>query len=279
MFYPSDNAIQHLCNALSALRTPSKLLENYGLIATDQYIEYDEEVPCLRRPTSQELKQDLERARKENSEQLRNLCCELLRRRNDASWYDDNPLDYRSAAAFHDPLIQFQAELLNDGYKLSDDGFAIIELKPASSVSVFPAGTPHDAFTKISAIFGSATTEIFVTDNYLDGSVLDMLAAVPSKLSIKLLTAKTSPDFKTALKQFRLQYGHQIEVRNTKQVHDRAIVIDNKDFYALGASIKDAGSKLSLLSKLQDVSAIAKLQTELQRVWTSASVQSGFLIL
>jgi hypothetical protein len=139
--------------------------------------------------------------------------------------------------------------------------------------SVFPTGTPFDAFKKIAAILRSATSEIFVADNYLDDSVLDILAAVSSKPSIKLLTARTSADFKTALKQFRLQYGHHIEVReHSKQVHDRAIVIDNKDFYALGASIKDAGLKLSLLSKLEDVSAIAKLQTELQRIWTSATV-------
>jgi hypothetical protein len=141
--------------------------------------------------------------------------------------------------------------------------------------SVFPTGTSYDAFKKITAILRSATTEIFVTDNYLDDSVLDMLAAVPSTPSVKLLTARTSADFKTALKRFSLQYGHPIEVRqHSKEVHDRAIVIDSKDFYALGASIKDAGSKLSLLSKLNDVSAIARLKAELQRIWASATVTS-----
>jgi hypothetical protein len=139
--------------------------------------------------------------------------------------------------------------------------------------SVFPRGTSYDAFRKITEILRSANSNIFIADNYLDETILDMLATLPSKPSIKLLTTKTSIDFKTALKQWRLQFGHHIEVRTQNgQVHDRAIVVDDKDFYALGASIKDAGLKLSLLSKLEDQSSINKLQSELWRIWTSATV-------
>lgn len=141
------------------------------------------------------------------------------------------------------------------------------------SETVFPADTQYEAFKKINALLQSATSEIFITDNYLDGSVLDRLEAVSSKPSIRLLTEKMAPDFKVALQRFRRQYPHQIEVRQqNKQIHDRAIIIDKKDVYTCGASIKDAGDKLFVLTKLEDVSAITKLQAALERIWQSAVV-------
>lgn len=135
MFYPSDNAIRHLCNALSALRVPTALLENHGLIGSDKYIDYDEDVPHLRKASWLELKHEIERARNVDSEQLRNLCCELLRRKNDEDWYYEHPLDSCSTATYLDPLTQFEGQLLDDGYKLSNDGLAIVELKPVPSIA------------------------------------------------------------------------------------------------------------------------------------------------
>ena len=98
-----------------------------------------------------------------------------------------------------------------------------------------------------------------------------MLAALPTRPTLKLLTYKRPADFKVAVKRFQSQYQGPIEVRfHQKEVHDRAIVIDDTHFYALGASIKDIGERLSLLNRLEDSANIAKLRNELQAIWTSA---------
>jgi hypothetical protein len=124
MFLPSDKAIGHLCDALFALRTPERLLENYGLVEPDKYVEYDEDVRHHRKPQWNELKKDLEQAISENSEGLRNLCSELLRRKNDEKLLHEHPLDSCSPARFQDAVAQIEVELLDDGYKF--DSFTII---------------------------------------------------------------------------------------------------------------------------------------------------------
>ncbi len=124
MFLPSDKAIGHLCDALLALRTPERVLENYGLVEPDKYVEYDDDVPYRRKPQWKELKKDLDQATSEKSEPLRSLWSELLRRRNDEGWFHEHPLDNCPSARFQDSLAQFEAQLLDEGYKF--EGFTIL---------------------------------------------------------------------------------------------------------------------------------------------------------
>jgi hypothetical protein len=136
---------------------------------------------------------------------------------------------------------------------------------------VFPKGTQYDAFKAISGIMRTASSQIFVVDNYLSSSLLEMMEAIPSRPVVRLLTFKPSSDFKIAVAAFRKQYGQAIEVRlHQKEVHDRAIVIDDSHFFALGASIKDLGDKLSLLNKVEDPANISRLRSEFQTIWASA---------
>lgn len=137
---------------------------------------------------------------------------------------------------------------------------------------VFPKGTQYDAFKAVTNILRTATKEILVVDNYLGISLLEMIEAIPSKPAARLLTFKPSPDFRAAFAAFKKQYGQSVKVRlHQKEVHDRAIVVDDRDFFALGASIKDLGDKLSLLNKVEDPANVARLRAEFQTIWASAS--------
>jgi len=140
------------------------------------------------------------------------------------------------------------------------------------SEQVFPKGTQYEAFKAVSSILRTATKEILVVDNYLESSFLDMIEAIPSRPAVRLLTFNPSRDFKVAVTAFKKQYSQSVEVRlHQKEVHDRAIVIDDRDFFALGASIKGLGDKLSLLNKVEDPANIARLRAEFQTIWTSAN--------
>ncbi len=55
------------------------------------------------------------------------------------------------------------------------------------------------------------------------------------------------------------------------EIHDRTIVIDDSEFYMVGTSIKDIGSKLSLVNRLHEPSVIAKLRTALDSAWSAAA--------
>ena len=109
-------------------------------------------------------------------------------------------------------------------------------------------------------------------DNYLGSSLLEMIEAIPSKPAARLLTFRPSADFKAAVTAFKKQYGQSVEVRlHRREVHDRAIVVDDRDFFALGASIKDLGNQLSLLNKVEDPANVARLRAEFQTIWTAAN--------
>ena len=134
MFLPSDDAVRHVCNALDALSAPQKLLKNHGLIEPDRYVNYDKnDLPLAVKPTWNELNSELVRARETKSEQLRNLCSELLRRRNDEDWHYEHPLDNCPVARFQDSVALFEARLLDDGYRF--DGFEIHDARTAPSVA------------------------------------------------------------------------------------------------------------------------------------------------
>ena len=137
-----------------------------------------------------------------------------------------------------------------------------------------PRGTQWDAFKAIRQILQSAKREIFLVDNYMSDDVLDMVAALSPKIKVRLLTSKVDADFKVAVSRFRGQYAlHQLEVRrHSAEIHDRAISVDNAQWYALGHSLKGFGGKLSLINKLEDVNAIQTLRNTLEKIWSAAAL-------
>lgn len=71
------------------------------------------------------------------------------------------------------------------------------------------------------------------------------------------------------IKSPRCETGSR-STRHNAEIHDRAIVIDDLGFYALGASIKDMGMKLSVVNRLEDAESTSRLRAELNRIWASA---------
>lgn len=138
-------------------------------------------------------------------------------------------------------------------------------------VVVLPPGSQYDAYKQLSHMLESANSSIAIVDNYVDRTVLDMLQACKENVPARVLTRPVKPDFELALKKFKAQFKRTIEVRVSREVHDRYVVVDDEDFYWVGASLKDAGDKLSLLVKLEEPSAIATLRNKIEEIWNRAS--------
>ena len=116
-------------------------------------------------------------------------------------------------------------------------------------------GQYFDAHLLISKIIKSAKTSVLIIDNYIDETVLELLSKKQKKVSITI-KSKTNPQ-KLDIEKFTKQYGKIKFITNTN-IHDRFIIIDEKDVYHSGASLKDLGKKISALSKF-DISALALL--------------------
>jgi hypothetical protein len=139
-------------------------------------------------------------------------------------------------------------------------------------IEIFPADSQRESCNKIKKLLESAKSSLTVADNYIDGSILGTLSAVPQRVRIRILTEHVSPDFTVAIERFLARHQMALEVRtHAKRIHDRFVVVDDSKAYALGASIKDAGKKLWHLHRLDDRLQLAKLKNFLGAEWDSAA--------
>ena len=60
------------------------------------------------------------------------------------------------------------------------------------------------------------------------------------------------------IEKFNKEYP-TLKVLRTNKFHDRFIIVDNKEMYHLGASIKDLGKKCFAINRIEDVEIIEKI--------------------
>lgn len=123
---------------------------------------------------------------------------------------------------------------------------------------VFFEGQIYDAYRIIIDIIKKANKKILIIDNYIDDSVLKMLAKKKSHTEVVILTSNRSKIQNIDIQKFNKEYPI-LKVAKTNKFHDRFIVIDNKEMYHLGASIKDLGKKCFGINKIEDREIIEKI--------------------
>jgi len=109
-------------------------------------------------------------------------------------------------------------------------------------------GQIFDAHVFVSKIIRSAKKSIIIIDNYIDDSVLTLLTNRKKGVRAKLYTKSISKRLALDVKKFNEQY-EPVTLEESKIIHDRFIIIDEKDMYHSGASFKDLGKKISAFSK------------------------------
>ncbi len=123
---------------------------------------------------------------------------------------------------------------------------------------IFFGGQIYDAYSLIIDIIKKASKKILIIDNYIDDSVLKMLAKKKNNVEVVILTSNNSNIQNIDVQKFNKEYPI-LKVAKTNKFHDRFIVIDNKEMYHLGASIKDLGKKCFGINKIEDIGIIEKI--------------------
>ncbi len=114
---------------------------------------------------------------------------------------------------------------------------------------IFFDGQIFDAYKFVSGIIRKADISIILIDNYIDESVLELLTKKKKNVEIIILTRNISKALKLDEKKFNLQYP-KLSIREFDKAHDRFLIIDNKEVYHFGASLKDLGKKWFAFQKL-----------------------------
>lgn len=114
---------------------------------------------------------------------------------------------------------------------------------------IFYNGQIFDAYLFVSDIIKSAKSSIKLIDNYIDESTLVLFTKRDAKVDMKIYTKTISKQLKLDLEKHNAQYP-KIDIEIFDLSHDRFLIIDEKDIYHFGASLKDLGKKWFAVSKM-----------------------------
>lgn len=147
--------------------------------------------------------------------------------------------------AINQRIENIEAKLIEHDQKI--DFFVKTALPPVEGI--FYDGQLFDAYKFASDLIRTATKSIILIDNYIDDSVLMLLTKRKPNVAATIYTAQISKQLAIDIQKHNSQYP-SVDVRQFKQSHDRFLIIDNKDIYHIGASLKDLGKKWFAFSKL-----------------------------
>lgn len=153
-----------------------------------------------------------------------------------------------------------------DDYFEIEGGVSLIE-RPA--MRFFVEGQYFDAFSAIKEIVKEAKKSIVLIDGYVNAETLAFFPGKEPQIKLRILTDSKSirEEFQRAINLYNKQYGN-LSLETSKNFHDRFLVLDDQSFYHIGASIKDAGNKTFMFSKIEDENVIDTIRKKINLEWS-----------
>jgi len=131
-------------------------------------------------------------------------------------------------------------------------------LKPKQGI--FYDGQIFDAYKFVTELIKKAKKSIILIDNYVDETILTLFSK-NQKINVTIYTKNISRQLKLDLDRYNAQYK-PIEIKAFNNSHDRFLIIDNKEIYHFGTSLKDLGKKWFAFSKfdMESIGILGKLE-------------------
>lgn len=145
-------------------------------------------------------------------------------------------------------LTSVEYKLLEHDKKF-DIVFDKLQEKQIENQRIFFDGQIYDAYSLIIDIIKKSNYKITIIDNYVDDSILEILSKKKDNVEVVILTSNKSNIKNIDIQKFNKQYP-TLKVAKTDKFHDRFIILDEKEMYHLGASIKDLGKKCFGINKI-----------------------------
>ena len=146
-------------------------------------------------------------------------------------------------------------ELENDvvllKHQVSDISKTIEDKNKTPTQGIFFNGQIFDAYKFVSDLVRSAGKSIILLDNYIDDTVLTLFSKRKKHVNVSIYTRTISKQLALDLKKFNDQY-EPVDIKEFKNAHDRFLIVDDKEIYHFGASLKDLGKKLFAFSKFDN---------------------------
>ena len=140
--------------------------------------------------------------------------------------------------------------------------FEYISEQKEKSQKLFFDGQIWDSYNLIVNIIKRAESKILIIDNYIDDSILEMLSKKKEGVEVVIITSNKSNILKLDIQKFNKEYP-TLKIAKSDKFHDRFIVIDNKELYHCGASLKDLGKKCFGINRIEDDEYIESLKKKI----------------
>jgi len=162
-------------------------------------------------------------------------------------------------------LAQHDADIVQLKEKV--DFFVQTQTPPVQGV--FYDGQLWDACSLVEKLIGRAKASILLIDNWVGTGTLDMLSKKRKNVNVRIVTSahkdrrgNPRPTLAaTDIAKFNAQYPTLI-IDFNETFHDRFLILDDKELYLIGASLKDLGKKCFAFTRL-DQSEIPGLKARI----------------
>ncbi|MFW2600224.1 RhuM family protein [Aliarcobacter butzleri] len=113
---------------------------------------------------------------------------------------------------------------------------------------IFYDGQIYDSYSFINDLLKLANNEVILIDNYIDDTVLTLFSKYQN-INFIIYTNNISKQLKLDFEKYSKQYKN-ITLKTFKSSHDRFLIVDKKEIYHIGASLKDLAKKWFAFSKI-----------------------------
>ena len=156
--------------------------------------------------------------------------------------------------ALNPHLVQIEQHIIRHDLQISDINQRIdniVQTAMPPKAGLFFNGETFDAYVFVADLIRSAKEDIKLVDNYINDSVLLLLGKRQSEVSATIYTERITNQIQTDLSKYNTQYP-PITIKEMEKVHDRFMIIDQQHLYHFGASFKDLGKRLFVVSKIEE---------------------------
>lgn len=120
--------------------------------------------------------------------------------------------------------------------------------KLETNQGIFYDGQIYDSYSFINDLLKLANNEVILIDNYVDDTVLTLFSKYQN-INFIIYTNNISKQLKLDFEKYSKQYKN-ITLKTFKSSHDRFLIVDKKEIYHIGASLKDLAKKWFAFSKI-----------------------------
>ena len=158
----------------------------------------------------------------------------------------------RKTIGNHQQLLQLSKDFTRHKIETNEkfeQVFKALEAPEIQKQGVFFDGQTYDAYDFVNGLIKKAEKSIIVIDNYINDGVITQLTKKRKDVAVYLLSKNISKKLQLDINKANTQYPMFKAIPFAK-AHDRFLILDQKEVYHIGASLKDLGKKWFAFSRL-----------------------------